>query len=79
MKMANIADFKNNLSYYISLVEKGEEIEVCRRNIPVAKVTPVNHIHQNKTELGCGRGSVQFTEADLTEPLIPENRWDMHT
>ena len=27
------ADFKNNLSYFISLVEKGEEIEVCRRNI----------------------------------------------
>ncbi|MCK4831087.1 type II toxin-antitoxin system prevent-host-death family antitoxin, partial [bacterium] len=41
MKMANIADFKNRLSYFISLVEKGEEIKVCKRNVPIAKVTPI--------------------------------------
>jgi prevent-host-death family protein len=79
MLMANIADFKNNLSYFISRVEKGEEIEVCKRNIPVAKVMPISRICQNKTELGCGRGSVQFTEADLTEPFIPESSWEMHS
>ena len=72
MKMANIAVFKNNLSYFISIVEKGEEIEVCKRNIPVAKVLPVNRVHENKTKLGCGRGTVPFTKADLTEPFIPE-------
>jgi len=78
MKEANIADFKNHLSYFISQVEKGEEIEIRKRNVPVAKVIPVNKHEVNKTKLGCGKGAVIFTNADLTEPIIPIDQWDMH-
>ena len=77
MKMANIADFKNRLSYFLALVEKGEEIEVCKRNIPIAKVSPIQHVNGNRTALGCGAGTVTFLSDDLSEPFIPSDSWDM--
>ncbi len=39
MIQANIADFKNHLSEYLQKVESGEIVEICKRNIPVAKVS----------------------------------------
>jgi prevent-host-death family protein len=76
MKIANIAEFKNKLSEYLSLVDQGEEIEVRKYNIPIARVIPVHRPGRNKTRLGCGRGSVNIA-ADLTEPLIPGDDWMM--
>ena len=77
MKEANIAELKNNLSYYISLVEEGEEIEVRKRNKPVARIVSVAADRPNKTVIGCGVGTVVFGEDDLTEPLIPDADWEM--
>ena len=76
MKVANIAEFKNSLSSYLAAVELGEEVEIRKRNIPIARVVPVQKQRKNETVLGCGRGSVKIT-GDLTEPLIPESDWDM--
>jgi len=77
MKVVNIAELKNNISKILSLVEKGEEIKVCKRNIPVAHLIPVRKKEsKNQTKLGCGRGTVQIL-GDLTEPMIPENYWEM--
>ncbi len=76
MKVANIAEFKNSLSSYLAAVELGEEIEIRKRNIPIARVIPVQKQKKNQTILGCGRGSVKIT-GDLTEALIPENDWEM--
>ena len=76
MKIANIAEFKNRLSSYLSAVEAGEEIEIRKRNIPVARVVPITHQRKNHTVLGCGKGSA-VTTGDLTEPLIPESDWKM--
>lgn len=76
MKIANIADFKNHLSSYLAAVEAGEEVEVRKRNVPVARVVPVVNRHKNRTILGCGRGSAVII-GDLTEPQIPESAWEM--
>jgi prevent-host-death family protein len=76
MKEANIAEIKNHLSRFLSLVEKGEEVVISRRNIPIARVIPVRKRSKNKTVLGCGKNSVIIL-GDITEPLIPENNWDM--
>jgi prevent-host-death family protein len=76
MKTANIADFKANLSSFISLVEKGEEIEICKHNIPVARVFPLSRKAINKTRLGCGRKTVKIN-ADLTAPAISISAWEM--
>ena len=77
MKTANIAEFKDNLSKFLSLVEKGEEIEIRKRNVPIARLRPLTREkRKNHTKLGCGRGSVQ-THGDLTAPMIPEESWEM--
>jgi len=77
MKMTNIAEFKNNLSKYLALVEQGEEIEICKRNIPVARlVSSRDKEKTNRTVLGCGHGSVQV-KVDLTEPLMSQDSWEM--
>ena len=78
MKQANIGELKDNLSRYISAVESGEEVAVCRRNRVVARIIPEPDVRTNKTKLGCGRGSVQFIDESLDEPFIPDGDWEMH-
>lgn len=78
MKTANIGELKNNLSKFIAFVEKGEMVAICKRNIPIAMMIPHrSKSTSNRTKLGCGAGTVQI-KADLTEPLIPEDSWEMH-
>lgn len=78
MKTTNIGELKDNLSKFISLVERGESVEIRKRNIPIALLIPLSTgKYDNKTKLGCGLGTVK-AKGDLTEPLIPEDSWDMH-
>ena len=37
----NIADLKARLSEFVELAEGGEEVLVCRRNLPVARLVPL--------------------------------------
>lgn len=77
MKNANIADLKNNLSKFIALVEKGESVVICKRNVPIARIEPIAvETPVNRTRLGSGAGSVDIL-GDLTEPMIPEDQWQM--
>ena len=77
MKKANIGELKDNLSNFISFVEQGEVVEICKRNIPIALLVPHGSKKAgNRTQLGCGLGTVK-AKGDLTEPLIPEDSWDM--
>ena len=41
MKIANIAEFKNHLSEYLAAVANGEQVEVRKRNTPLARVVPI--------------------------------------
>ena len=75
----NVAEFKDRISEYLSLVEKGDEPIVCRRNIPVARVEPIRKKAAGKPKasvLGCMEGTVSI-QGDLTEPAIPESDWEM--
>jgi len=77
MKVANIAEFKNSLSKILADVEKGEVIEIRKRNVPIARLVPLQSGERvNRTRLGCGRGSV-VVQGDLTEPMMPEENWEM--
>lgn len=40
MKQINTAKLKSELSYYLSLVRKGEEVTITAYNHPVAKIIP---------------------------------------
>ena len=66
MKVVNIGELKNNLSKFIGFVEKGEVVEICRHNVPVAKlITYGAEKTGNRTQLGCGEGTVEI-KGDLT-------------
>jgi prevent-host-death family protein len=41
MRTANIGTLKNELSAYIRYVRNGEEVIVCDRNVPVARILPI--------------------------------------
>ena len=76
MKSANIGDLKARLSAFLAEVERGEEIQVCKRNVPFARIVPTMPGRPNRTQLGWARGTVHV-ECDLTEPAIPPDDWDM--
>jgi prevent-host-death family protein len=40
MKTVNISDLKARLSAHIKMVQNGEEVLVCDRNKPVARIVP---------------------------------------
>ena len=40
MRTVNIADLKARLSAHLRYVQKGEEVLVCERNKPVARIIP---------------------------------------
>ena len=76
MRVANVAEFKNHLSEYLAAVANGEEVEIRKRNAPLARVVPVRPRNRNRTVLGSGRGSVAIN-GSLVEPLIPTDGWEM--
>ena len=41
VKIANVAEFKNHLSEYLAAVANGEQVEVRKRNMPLARVVPI--------------------------------------
>ena len=41
MRTANIGTLKNQLSAFLRLVRSGEEVIICDRNVPVARIVPI--------------------------------------
>ena len=76
MKSANIADLKAHFSEFLASVESGEEVEIRKRNVPVARIVPHKVCKGNQTKLGCLAGTVQIN-CDLTEPAFDESDWEM--
>ena len=73
---ANVAKVKEHLSAYLTKVEKGDRIVVCRRNRPVAEIVPVEGATtENRTKLGSAKRSVKV-KCDLTDPAISQADWD---
>lgn len=76
MKSANIGELRANLSELLERATAGEEIEIRKRNVPIARIVPIAKPTPNRTRLGCGRGSVVI-RADLTEPAWSAEDWEM--
>lgn len=77
IEKANVGELKEHFSSYVTKAEKGKTIMVCRRNQPVAALTPAKTAPaENRTRLGSAKGSV-VVNCDLTEPAIPEKDWDV--
>lgn len=76
MTTANIAELKSHLSRYLNLVERGEPVQICKRNVAVAQIVPLAAKKKNKTRLDCGKGTV-VVHGDLTEPTMDSADWNM--
>jgi prevent-host-death family protein len=73
-KAINVADLKNHLSEHLDAVEKGEELVICRRNIPFARITAMP-LRRNRTQLAFDRGKIKI-RGDITGPAVPEGEWN---
>ena len=51
MRTVNISDLKARLSAHIQLVKDGEEVLVCDRNKPVARIVPCHLEDSSEQEL----------------------------
>ena len=50
MASVQIADLKNNLSAYLRKVRTGEEVIICDRKSPIAKIVPLSTVDYDLEE-----------------------------
>jgi prevent-host-death family protein len=62
MKKLNLHEVKTQFSKYIELVEAGETVIVCKRNVPVAEIRPIARKVKKIPELGWAEGTFTVPE-----------------
>lgn len=71
----NIGELKNRLSEYLERVERGDEIEVCKRNIPIATIAG-KPVQASRSQPGWAKGTLRILQS-VEGPVIPEGDWNM--
>lgn len=84
MKTANIAQLKNGLSKYLEEVKRGGQVLVSERNVPFAKIVPLNYTDDYEAEEMelVAKGLITLPEDDSPLPddffddlpFVPGNR-----
>lgn len=80
MKCYNVSEAKAHFSSMVEAVQEGASVFICKRNVPVARVTPIlkeQSGKQHRTVIGWARGSGIRILDDLTAPIVPQSDWDM--
>ena len=67
----NIHEAKTHLSRYLSRLEQGESILLCRRNTPVAEIRPLPPTRKSKRPIGLAKGVFKVPKK-FFEPLPPD-------
>ena len=67
----NIHEAKTHLSRYLPRLEAGETIILCKRNVPIAEIKPIQKRRTKPRELGFMKGQFEVTDA-FFEPLPEE-------
>jgi prevent-host-death family protein len=67
----NIHEAKTHLSRYLHKLEKGQKILLCRRNTPIAVITPVKAQGARKRVIGLAKGEFVVPDS-FFEPLPAE-------
>jgi prevent-host-death family protein len=73
MDTVNIHQAKIHLSQLLARVERGEEITIANRGIPVAKLVPIANKLDRRSSMGIDRGLFQVPadfNADLPADLL---------
>jgi len=63
----NVHEAKTHLSRYLAMVEQGEVIVLCRRNVPIAEIRRVAPPHGERP-IGLAEGQFVVTD-EFFEPL----------
>ena len=75
MKTVKISDLKAHLSAHIQLVKNGEEVLVCDRNKPVARIVPCRLTDHSQEQRLVARGVLTLPlkkrPASVSWPLPP--------
>ena len=69
----NIHDAKAKLSHYLRLVQEGETIIICKRNVPIAEITPAKKHSKRRAGLAKERyPNWKLDPTEATEPALTE-------
>lgn len=71
----NIGELKNRLSEFLERVENGDDIVVCKRNVPFATITALPQ-RKNRSKPGWSVSSLRILDS-IDGPAIPEDDWNM--
>jgi antitoxin (DNA-binding transcriptional repressor) of toxin-antitoxin stability system len=71
MIRVNIHEAKTHLSKYLSRLEQGEKIILCKRNIPIAEIVPIHRKDANTRPIGLAEGEFSLSP-DFFSPLPQE-------
>ena len=71
MLRINIHDAKTNLSRYLPRIEAGETILLCRRNVPIAEIRPIEPPRTEKRPIGLCKGEISIPPS-FFDPLDEE-------
>jgi len=67
----NIHEAKTHLSKYLSRLEQGEKILLCKRNIPIAEIVPLPKSGGSPRPIGLAKGEFSVSP-DFFAPLPEE-------
>lgn len=71
----NIGELKNRLSEFLERVENGDDIIVCKRNVPFATITGLPQ-RKNRSQPGWAASSLRILQP-IDGPAIPQDDWKM--
>ena len=66
----NIHEAKTHLSRYLARLRKGEKIILCRRNMPIAEIRPLQADRNTARPIGLSKG--EFDVPDTFFAPLPE-------
>ena len=64
----NVREAKTHLSRYLSELAKGELIVLCKRNVPIAEIRPVQKARTERRPVGLAKGRLEVPSS-FFEPL----------
>ena len=71
MIRVNVHEAKTHLSKYLTKLEKGETILLCRRNQPIAEIRPLAAKRKKPRPIGLHEGQIKLGP-EFFEPLPDE-------
>ncbi len=80
MVKVNIHEAKANLSRYIDRAVEGEQVVICKRNVPVAELTRIKPKPKGRRPMGLAKGQIHMTDA-FFDPLPDDmlKAWNCET